>query len=168
MADSAMEFKPLDGGCTCRAVRYRMTSKPLVVHCCHCRWCQRETGASFALNAVIEADRVVLLEGQPELVNTPSLSGKGQKISRCPICRIAVWSNYAGAGDLVRFVRVGTLDEPDRLPPDIHIFTCSKQPWVVLPPNIPAVPEYYDRNIYWPKDSLQRREAMMAARRPTS
>jgi hypothetical protein len=168
MADSAMEFKPLDGGCTCRVVRYRMTSKPLVVHCCHCRWCQRETGASFALNAVIEADRVVLLEGQPELVNTPSLSGKGQKISRCPICRIAVWSNYAGAGDLVRFVRVGTLDEPDRLPPDIHIFTCSKQPWVVLPPNIPAVPEYYDRNIYWPKDSLQRREAMMAAGRPTS
>jgi hypothetical protein len=168
MADSAMEFKPLDGGCTCRAVRYRMTSKPLVVHCCHCRWCQRETGASFALNAAIEADRVVLLEGQPELVNTPSLSGKGQKISRCPICRIAVWSNYAGAGDLVRFVRVGTLDEPDRLPPDIHIFTCSKQPWVVLPPNIPAVPEYYDRNIYWPKDSLQRREAMMAAGRPTS
>jgi len=56
----------LEGGCTCRAVRYRMTSAPLFVHCCHCRWCQRETGAAFALNAMIESDRVVLLTGSPE------------------------------------------------------------------------------------------------------
>jgi len=158
------EFPPLDGGCDCRAVRYRMTSGPLFVHCCHCRWCQRESGASFALNAMIEADRVVLLCGEPEVVDTPSNSGKGQKISRCPACRIAVWSNYAGAGDALRFVRVGTLDDPDRLPPDIHIFTSSKQPWVVLPPGTPAVDEYYDRNAYWPKASLERRRAMLAGR----
>jgi hypothetical protein len=151
----------LEGGCTCRAVRYRMTSRPLFVHCCHCRWCQRETGASFALNAMIEADRVVLLSGAPETVNTPSNSGKGQKIVRCPTCRIALWSNYAGAGDAVRFVRVGTLDEPDRLPPDIHIFTASKQPWVVLPPGTPAVEEYYDRNEYWPEASLERRRVLL-------
>jgi hypothetical protein len=150
-----------DGGCDCRAVRYRMTSRPLFVHCCHCRWCQRETGASFALNAMIEADRVVLLNGTPEVVHTPSNSGKGQKISRCPVCRLAVWSNYSGAGDVVRFVRVGTLDEPDRLPPDIHIFTSSKQPWVILPPGAPAVPEYYDRDKYWPKESLARRRALL-------
>ena len=154
----------LDGKCTCGAVRYRMTSKPLFVHCCHCRWCQRETGASFALNAMIEADRVVLLEGEPEIVTTPSNSGKGQKIARCPVCRIALWSNYAGAGDAVRFVRVGTLEEPDRLPPDIHIFTASKQPWVVLPQGMPAVIEYYDRNTYWPKESLERRAALLAAK----
>jgi hypothetical protein len=153
---------PLDGGCTCRAVRYRMTSRPLFVHCCHCRWCQRETGASFALNAMIEADRVVLLQGDPEIVDTPSNSGKGQKIARCPSCRVALWSNYAGAGDIVRFVRVGTLDEPDGLPPDIHIFTSSRQPWVALPPDIPAVAEYYDRNAYWPKESLERRSLLLA------
>src|SRR6516164_5842900 len=128
------ESKLLDGGCTCRFVHYRMTTKPLFVHCCHCRWCQRETGASFALNALIEADRVQLLRGEVEVINTPSNSGKGQKISRCPRCRIAVWSNYAGAGDAIRFIRVGTLDEPDRLPPDIHIFTASKQPWVCFCP----------------------------------
>jgi len=151
----------VDGGCTCRAVRYRMTSRPLFVHCCHCRWCQRETGASFALNAMIEADRVVLLQGTPEVVNTPSNSGKGQKILRCPICRIALWSNYAGAGDKVRFIRVGTLDEPDRLPPDIHIFTASKQPWIVLPEGAPSVEEYYDRNDYWPPESLARRRALL-------
>ena len=89
----------LEGGCTCRQVRYRMTSKPMFVHCCHCRWCQRETGTAFALNALIESDRVVLLSGEPEAVNTPSNSGNGQKIVRCPVCRIAVWSHYAGAGD---------------------------------------------------------------------
>ena len=156
---SAGDF-PLDGGCTCRAVRYRMLSAPLFVHCCHCRWCQRETGASFALNAMIEADRVAVLSGTPEVVNTPSNSGKGQKITRCPTCKIALWSNYGGAGDVVRFVRVGTLDDPDRLPPDIHIFTASKQPWVVLPPGTPAVAEYYDRTKYWPQASLERRSAL--------
>jgi hypothetical protein len=138
-----------------------MTSAPLFVHCCHCTWCQRESGASFALNAMIEADRVVLLQGEPEVVNTPSKSGKGQKIMRCAACRIALWSNYGGAGDLVRFVRVGTLDEPDRLPPDIHIFTASKQAWVVLPPGIPAVEEYYERAKYWPQESLARRTALL-------
>jgi hypothetical protein len=156
---------PLEGGCTCRAIRYRMISAPLFVHCCHCRWCQRETGASFALNAMIEADRVVVLKGEPEVVATPSNSGKGQKIIRCPTCRIALWSNYAGAGDLVRFVRVGTLDEPDRLPPDIHIFTASKQPWVILLPGTPAVAEYYDRDRYWPEESLERRRALLASAR---
>jgi hypothetical protein len=151
-----------DGGCTCRFVRYRMATKPLFVHCCHCRWCQRETGASFALNALIESDRVGLLEGEVEVVDTPSNSGKGQKISRCPRCHIAVWSNYGGGGDTFRFVRVGTLDEPDRLPPDIHIFTASKQPWVVLPAGMPAAEEYYKSSELWPKESLERRAAAMA------
>jgi hypothetical protein len=142
-----------------------MTTRPLFVHCCHCRWCQRETGASFALNALIEAERVQLLQGEVEVINTPSNSGKGQKISRCPRCRIAVWSNYAGAGDAVRFIRVGTLDEPDRLPPDIHIYTGSKQPWVVLPADVPAVAGYYRASERWPKESLERRAAILAPSR---
>jgi hypothetical protein len=160
---SAADGFPADGGCTCGEVRYRMKTKPLFVHCCHCRWCQRETGASFALNAMIEADRVELLKGEVDIVDTPSNSGKGQKISRCPRCRIAVWSNYAGAGSAVHFVRVGTLDQPDRLPPDIHIFTASKQPWVVLPPGTPAVEEYYDRDVCWPGESLDRRRVLLAS-----
>ena len=150
-----------DGGCACSAVRYRMTGKPMFVHCCHCRWCQRESGAAFALNAMIEADRVTLLKGTPERGDTPTNSGKGQIYLRCPKCRIALWSHYAGAGELISFVRVGTLDQPDRLPPDIHIFTSSKQPWVILPPDTPAVPEYYRRSDYWPAESLARRKALM-------
>jgi hypothetical protein len=156
-----MAVTTFDGGCTCRNIRYRMAGPPLFVHCCHCRWCQRETGSAFAINAMIEADRVVLLAGEPEIVMTPSNSGKGQKIARCPICKIAVWSNYAGAGDAIRFVRVGTLDEPDRLPPDIHIFTSSKQPWFELPAAMPAVPEYYRRDDYWPAESLARRQELL-------
>ena len=149
------------GGCTCRAVRFVVQGKPLIVHCCHCRWCQRESGAAFALNALIEADRVVLLEGAPELVMTPSQSGKGQKIARCPVCRVAVWSNYAGAGDKLRFVRVGTLDDPDAFPPDIHIFTESKQPWVVIPDGARAVPQYYRSAEVWSAQSLARRRAVL-------
>jgi len=151
---------PFEGGCDCRAVRYRMTSAPLFVHCCHCRWCQRESGSAFALNAMIEADRVLNLGAEPELVQTPSDSGLGQVIARCPACRVAVWSHYAGSGPVTKFVRVGTLDEPDRLPPDVHIFTASKQPWVELGSSVPAFAGFYDRDTLWPQDSLARREAL--------
>jgi hypothetical protein len=164
MSDPQQVF---EGGCDCRYVRYRMHGTPLFVNCCHCRWCQRETGTAFALNAMIEADRVEHVAGEPELVDTPSNSGKGQKIARCPRCRIAVWSNYAGAGAAVRFVRVGTLDDPDRFPPNIHIFTSTKQPWVVLPPGMPAVPEYYDAKQYWPPESLERRRVLRDKLGPT-
>lgn len=155
---------PAEGGCDCRAVRYRMERPPLFVHCCHCRWCQRETGTAFALNALVESDALTLLSGEPETVLTPSASGRGQKIVRCPQCRLAVWSHYAGGGDAVSFVRVGTLDEPTLLSPDIHIYTTTKQPWVVLPPNVPAVPEFYELEERWPKESLERVRALRARR----
>jgi len=153
------------GGCACGAVRYRMEREPLVVHCCHCHWCQRETGASFALNALIEADEVTLLEGDPVAVPTPSNSGKGQVIWRCPHCEVALWSNYAGAGDSIRFIRVGTLDEAGRFPPDIHIFTASKQPWVVIPEGHAAVEAYYDLRDYWSAESIARRQRLAESRR---
>lgn len=153
----------LEGGCTCRAIRYRLTSRPIFVHCCHCRWCQRETGAAFALNALIETDRVTVLQGEPQAVATPSESGKGQTIVRCPTCRVAVWSHYPDAGSRVAFVRVGTLDDPDQLPPDIHIFTASKQPWVVIPDGIPTMAEYYLPKDVWPVESQKRYQDLMSA-----
>ena len=160
MSDAAAAPSTFEGGCTCRRIRYRLASRPLFVHCCHCRWCQRETGTAFALNAMIEADRVELTAGEPELVDTPSASGKGQKIWRCPQCRVALCSNYSGSGDKVRFMRVGTLDNPAAMPPDIHIFTSTKQPWVVLPPGTPAVPEYYKPREMWPRESQDRFTAL--------
>lgn len=151
---------PVDGGCDCGKIRYRMLTAPLVVHCCHCRWCQRETGASFALNAMIEADRVVNLGDEPEVVLTPSNSGNGQRVARCPQCKVAVWSHYAGSGRLTKFVRVGTLDNPDVLPPDVHIFVASKQPWVTLSGSVQSYAEFYDRECVWRQDSLDRFEAL--------
>ena len=154
MAAQRSADHPLDGGCACGALRYRLQRAPMFVHCCHCRWCQRESGSAFALNALLEAERVECLGVAPELVATPTESGAGQQIARCPQCRVAVWSHYAGSGPLVKFLRVGTLDDPDLLPPAIHIFCSSKQPWLALPPGAVAVPEYYDRQRYWPADSL--------------
>lgn len=147
---------PVSGCCDCGEIRFQLTQAPLFVHCCHCRWCQRETGSAFALNAMIEAEAVELLAGTPVAVRTPSNSGLGQIISRCPTCHVALWSVYAGMGPLIQFVRVGTLEQADLLPPDIHIFTSSKQPWVPLPADTPAVTEYYDRKQHWPQSSLDR------------
>jgi hypothetical protein len=151
-----------EGGCTCGQVRYVAHANPIIVHCCHCRWCQRQTGASFALNALYEADRVELIRGEVEEVEVDSPSGKGQVIARCPKCRVAVWSNYymGGLKERVRFVRVGSLDNPDRLPPDVHIYTSTKQPWVILPPDALAVDEFYDIQTTYSADSLKRREAL--------
>jgi len=159
---TAMDTSPaLEGGCDCRRIRYRLLERPLFVHACHCRWCQRESGSAFALNAMIESSRVQRLAAEPERVLTPSASGAGQQIARCPQCRIALWSHYAGSGPVVSFVRVGTLDDPDQLPPDVHIFTASKQPWLALPPGTPAVAEFYEREQRWPPASLRRREALL-------
>jgi hypothetical protein len=149
-----------EGGCTCRGVRYRLMRSPLIVHCCHCRWCQRETGSAFVLNALIESVYLSRLAGEADLVLTPSNSGKGQTVARCPTCRVALWSHYAGLGERLAFVRVGTFDEPDRFPPDVHIFTESKQPWVVLPPGSRSFTQYYSSREVWSEASLARRQAL--------
>ncbi len=152
-----------EGGCACGATRYRLASAPMVVHCCYCTDCQTETGSAFVLNAVIEADRVELLAGAPDYVPTPSDSGKGQEIVRCPQCRVAVWSHYPGSGRKSAFVRVGTLDDPGALPPDVHIFTRSKLPWVVLPDGAKAYDVFYDDpGEIWTPEARARWQAMLA------
>lgn len=162
----AERFEPCEGGCTCGNVRFKMKDAPLIVHGCHCTWCQRQTGTAFATNALIEADRVEITKGAVEntIVETPG--GSGQRIARCPTCRVAVWSEYlvmtAGLKDLIYFIRVGTLDAPDRLPPDAHIYTSTKLPWLQLPSDALAVPEYYEKEDTWSPDSLKRRDVLRA------
>ena len=154
-----------EGGCACGKVRYRLASDPIVVHCCHCTSCQRESGASFALNAVIEASRVELLGEAPERVVTPSESGRGQPILRCPSCKVALWSHYGTAGDKACFIRVGTLDQPDSCPPDVHIFTRSKQAWVVLPESAEAFEVFYSGADFvriYGEEGVARWQALMA------
>jgi hypothetical protein len=149
----------LGGACACGAVRYRLTSVPMFVHCCHCRDCQRQTGSAFVINALIETDRIALLSGDVQPVAVPTDSGRPHEIDRCPACKIALWSDYGGRPAL-RFVRVGTLDDPTALSPDVHIYTRSKLPWVRLPDAVPAFEAYYDMQALWPAASLERRRAI--------
>jgi hypothetical protein len=150
----------LEGGCACGAVRYRLTAAPMFVHCCHCLDCQRQTGSAFVLNALIETDRIEKLAGDPAATPMPTQSGRPHDVYRCPNCLVAVWSDYGRRG-VLSFVRVGTLDDPKALSPDVHIFTRSKQPWVGLPRDVPAVEVYYDMQELWPAESLARRKAIL-------
>ena len=150
----------LEGGCACGAVRYRLTSAPMFVHCCHCRDCQRQTGSAFVINALIETDRITLLAGDPVRFAMPTDSGRPHHIHRCHGCGTALWSDYGGRPAL-RFVRVGTLDDPAALLPDVHIFTRSKLPWIELPEAVPAFEVYYDMQTLWPAASLERRRALL-------
>ena len=153
-----------EGGCACGETRYRLSSEPLFVHCCHCLNCQLQTGSAFVINVLIETDRVELLAGEPELVPVPR-GTKKQKIWRCPACRIALYSQYTTPR--LRFVRAGTLDDPASVAPDVHIYTRSKLPWVELPESVPAFSTYYDTQKLWPAASLARLEAAMSAGRRT-
>lgn len=159
------ETRACEGGCTCGHVRYRIVGKPMIVHCCHCRGCQKNSGSAFALNALYEADRVTVLTGEVESVKVPTPSGTGQIITRCRNCKVAVWSNYRMGGLLerIRFIRVGTLDDPDQLPPDIHIYTMSIQPWVRLPEGDRRVDELYEFGKTWSQDSLERLKVLEKA-----
>jgi len=150
------EATTFEGRCSCGEVRFRMNSPPLIVHACHCTECQRLSGGAFAINALIEADRVETLSGTPEPVPVIGTSGKPQSIYRCPRCRVALWSHYPGGGAKLSFIRVGTLEEPSRLPPDIHIYTSTKLPWLALPADVPAVAEYYSAREVWSEESLER------------
>ena len=149
-----------EGGCACGGVRYRLNAEPMFVHCCHCTSCQTETGTAFVINALIESDQVETQKGTPKPVMTASEGGRGQQIWRCPDCHVALWSNYGGAKDVLRFVRVGTLDAPGQIEPDIHIYTRSKLRWVQLPEGARAVEAYYDSAELWPPASLERRKAL--------
>ena len=157
-----MTTASLEGGCACGAVRYRLTREPMFVHCCHCRDCQRQTGSAFVVNALIETACIAVIAGEPAATGVPTASGRPHDIHRCPACRTALWSDYGGRPAL-RFVRVGTLDEPQAIPPDVHIFVRSKLPWVVLPEGVPAYDVYYDMQGLWPSASLERRRAILGA-----
>ena len=110
------------------------------------------------INLLIEADRVEVLAGEPEPVDVPRGRSQKQRIFRCPDCQVAVFSRYTRA--TVRFVRGGTLDDPSSIAPDVHIYTRSKLPWVVLPESTPAFRTYYDTEKLWPAASLERLAAL--------
>ena len=130
--------KKITGGCACGSIRYQLVDKPMFVHCCHCDDCQRLTGSAFVLNAIIETEAIKLLRGKPVAVPVPRENGP-HDIYRCPRCQTALWSDYGRKPNL-RFVRIGTLDKPDALKPDVHIYTRWKAKWLKLPERTAVVP----------------------------
>jgi hypothetical protein len=149
-----------EGGCACGAIRYRLASDPLFIHCCHCLNCQRQTGSAFVINLMIEASHVELVAGALQPVEVPRDDGSTQRIFRCPTCQVAVFSEYGRPE--VRYVRAGTLDRPSEVTPDVHIFTKSKVSWLTLPESTPAFEVYYDMEALWPAASLERLNAVLA------
>ena len=146
------------GSCLCRNVSYCLTNRPLIIHCCHCTYCQRQSGSAFAINAYIETRYVKLITGELENSKIPTSSGSGQEIYRCNRCRVTTWSHYLSVKKPQNFVfiRVGTLDRPENFLPDIHIYTSSKQPWVVIPHGVASFPNFYNAKEHWRPESLDR------------
>ena len=157
MAEATISY---EGGCSCGAVRYRVSAEPMFVHCCHCEDCQRQSGSAFVVNALVETSSVELLQGDLANRLMPTPSGAGQRVERCAECQVAVWSHFLAfgekAGEAIRFVRVGTLDNPTQISPDIHIFTASKQPWLNLDGDAIVAEAFYSIKDTWPDASLAR------------
>jgi hypothetical protein len=149
----------LIGGCACGAVRYRLTSGPMFVNCCHCTDCQRQVGSAFVINAIIELDRIEVQSGQVKAVRMPTDSGKVHDVYRCTGCGTALWSDYGGRP--FRFVRATTLDDRAALKPDAHIYTRSKLPWVQIPPDQPAFEVFYDFGTQWSPEAKARWRAAL-------
>ena len=148
-----------EGGCFCGVIRYRLTDTPLFVHGCHCRDCQKQTGGPFAVNALIERSCVELVSGEPVRTEMATGSGRPHDIHRCPDCQTALWSDY-GRREVLVFLRAMTLDTPESCPPDVHIFTRSKVPFIDLPDGARAFEVFYDMQAEWPAASLIRFDAL--------
>jgi hypothetical protein len=147
----------LEGGCACGAIRYTLTDTPMIVHACHCRDCRKQTGGAFVVNLWIERKFVELTGAEPVLFSMPpGPSGQPHEVYACGRCGTHLWSKYHSApGDTV-LLRAGTLDAPEAITPDVHIFTRSKVPWLELPKDARVFPAYYRRSEVWPPESLAR------------
>lgn len=143
-----------EGSCSCSKLQFRLNAEPLIVHACHCRQCQRITGSAFVMNALIKKDEVERLTGDTACVKFP---GTCHTAYYCLECATYVWSEYkSGRFNGCWFVRVGTLKEPDRWPPSVHIFTESKQPWMTIPEDVPSYRKFYKIKDTWSKNSIDR------------
>ena len=147
------------GACGCGQLTYQLASAPMFVHCCHCQECQTQTGSAFVLNAIIETDQVHV-DGKRTEHGFPTPSGKGQIITRCADCGTAISSRYMVRLGKMTYIRVGTLSNPAECPPDVQIFTSSKQPWVPLSSAIPSFEEFYNFKEVWPEHAYVRMQAL--------
>jgi hypothetical protein len=146
----------LEGGCSCAALRYELTASPLIVHACHCRDCQRITGGAFVINIWIEKKFVRTSGAIPQSFMLKGGGGGNHEVFFCGKCGTYVWSRYHRAPGDTLFVRAGTLDKPEAVAPDVHIYTRSKLPWLELPRSVPAFESMYRIEEVWSAESKER------------
>lgn len=154
----------IEGGCDCGAVRYRLASRPMFVHCCHCTSCQRHSGTAFAMNGPIESDRLTVLRGETRRhpAGKDANDGETVVVVRCALCSGLLWSHHPAYGETVALVYAGTLDRAADFPPGAHCFVRSKHPWVGIPDDVPAAEAFYDMDACWPEASKRRLAAALA------
>ncbi|MGA7761234.1 MAG: GFA family protein [Candidatus Binataceae bacterium] len=146
----------LEGGCSCKAVRYKLTASPLIVHACHCRDCQRISGSAFVINIWIEKEFVQTSGAIPKSFLLEGGGGRNHEVFFCRKCGAYVWSRYHRAPGDALFVRAGTLDKPEAVTPDVHVYTRSKLPWLELPRGVPAFESMYKIEEVWSAESKER------------
>jgi hypothetical protein len=132
---------PITGGCRCGAVRYRLELDRLPpVYCCHCRDCQTWSGSAFSQQVVVHEDVFALTAGAPVDYRLTGPSGAVSWQRMCGICHTRLQNTNSARPGLV-VIRAGTLDASDRLTPALHIWVKRKQPWIVLPEDVPVFDE---------------------------
>ena len=130
---------PLEGGCQCGAVRYRLSGAPLAVYNCHCKDCQRFSGAGWAMSLPIARERVEHLAGDLDAYDSVSDSGRTVRMFSCSRCHTRVWNEPLSSPGLL-VVRAGTLDDMNWAVPIGNIWTESRASWVAIDPSLVNFP----------------------------
>jgi hypothetical protein len=120
---------PLAGGCLCGAVRYQADAEPMAVLICHCSDCQRQSGAPFSLNVVIDHGSLQFVSGETRThVTHGGDEGRSRERIFCPQCGSPLVTTIEEMPDLA-VIKAGTLDDRGWLEPELEIYTDSAQPW---------------------------------------
>lgn len=126
----------LKGGCNCGAIRYAITSAPVAVAACHCTRCRRQSGAAYSVNLVIRASSMSVEGSLAVFEEHDTESGELLRREFCGACGSPIRSVPTATPKFVA-VKAGTLDDPAPFPPQLHIWTRSKLPWVQIPAELP-------------------------------
>jgi hypothetical protein len=120
---------PLAGGCSCGAIRYEVTSFPLLLYTCNCTECQRTSGSAFALNMPVATSSFRITHGAPRGWRRASPSGADVTSWFCGECGARIYGERQSRPETMN-VRAGTLDDTAWLTPVAHMFLRSAQGWV--------------------------------------
>ena len=121
---------PYQGGCGCGAIRYSVTSEPLISYLCHCTECQRRTSSAFGLNLQVTEDNFVIEKGTPASRTRTAASGNDLALNFCGDCGTPLFS-VPGARPTIRVIYAGALDDPSWVPVKLHIWADSALPWAI-------------------------------------